>query len=276
MNEVSGAVVSRPSPDEVFRSLPPLGSAEYLRLLATASTEELPPEALARAYRRLALEDDTEASRATLARLLGEKNGRPEYLCPLLALAARRVPPHQRWQETLDLYHDAVALIIEVLPTARGRFAERAWGAFCRQRLADAWRKRQGRRGERTEPARAASGNDGDPLDRIATAPPWHAAAGPDKLAWLEGFVRRTLARIPDPFIRGVAEDQWLSGTPSPISGTRGAANGRTPLTERFGKSRFQVHRALHGARGRLLAALETQNEMEIDVEAFRRKWSVR
>lgn len=261
--------------DEIFGFLPVLGSAEYLQHLRTAPTRDLPPEVLARAYRELAAQGDEDACRATLSRLLGEKNGRPEYLRPLLMLATRYVPPHQHYQEALDLYQDAVARILVVLPTEQGRFAERAWTSFCRQRLIDAWRQRQGRRGERLEPARveaAPPDSEGstDPLERhIEEPPPWHAAVEPDKVAWLEGFLQRTLAKIPDPFIRGVAEDQWLSDRPSPISG---GSNGQKPLTERFGRSRFQVHRALRCARARLLADLETQNELELDLGAFRDK----
>lgn len=268
---MADVAVAKASTDEIFEALPPLGSDEYLHLLRTATTEELPPEVLARAYRELAADGDDEACRETLARLLGEKNGRPEYLGPLLLLAGRRVPPHQHWQEALDLFQDAVALIIEVLPAPQGRFAERAWAAFCRQRLIDAWRRRQGRRGERKEPARAeplpeASGDAPDPFDRQLEPPPWHASVEPDKQAWLEDFVGRTLGRIADPFIRAVAEDQWLADEPSPISGS---ANGKKPLTVQWGKSRFQVHRALGWARAFLFAALEEQKEMEIDLDAL-------
>lgn len=270
-------VASPPSLDEIFASLPPLGSAAYLEHLRTATTEELPPEVLARAYRELA-DDGDEAARATLARLLGEKNGRPEYLGTVLWHATRTVPRHQHWQDALDLYQDAVALIIELLPTARGRYAERAWRSFCYQRLIDAWRRRQGRRGERAEQrVEAWTGDDGevaDPLDQTAEPPPWHAVVGPDKLPWLEGFVRRVVAGIAEPFVRAVAEDQWLSGDPSPISGVRTSAGGREPLTRRYGKSRFQVHRALNAARARLFAALAAQNEMDVDLDLFRTKWS--
>lgn len=273
MDKATADVASPPSFDEIFSSLPPLGSAEYLERLRTASTEELPAEVLARAYRLLA-GDGEEAAAATLTRLLGEKNGRPEYLGTLLWHASRMVPPHQHWQEAVDLYQDAVVLLIEVLPSERGRFAERAWRSFCYQRLIDAWRRRQGRRGERTETQRveAPADDDGDgldPLDRSTDLPPWHGTVGPDKAAWLEDFMRRTLNEIADPFIRAVAEDQWLSGDPSPISG-RGKADHK-PLTARFGRSRFQIHRALNAARARLFAALETQNEMEVDLAAFRK-----
>lgn len=253
--------------ERIFASLPCLGSAEYLRFLRSATTAELPPEVLVRAYRRLVAEADPEPARATLERLLGEKNGGPEYLRPLLFLATRRVPPHQNWQEALDLYQDTVALILEVLPTGQGRFAERAWTSFCRQRLTDAWRRRQGRRGERLEPERyEPTGEAPDPFDRHVERPPWHAMVEPDRLPWLEDFLDRTVERIRDPFVRGVARDQWLSDTPSPISGR---SNGRQPLTERFEKSRFQVYRALDSARASILAALEVQSEIELDVDRF-------
>ncbi len=272
MNQASGGETSAQPFDEVFVSLPPFDSAEYLDYLRTAATNELPPEVLARAYRLLAGNGNPQASRATLARLLGDKRGRPEYLQPLLYLARQSVPPHQHWQDAQDLYHDALTFIIEALPKPQGRFAERAWTSFCYQRLRDAWRKRQGRRGERLEPARAEP-RVGDVLDLLdrAVPPPWHGTLRPERLEWLEGFIGRTLKKIPDPFIRGVAEDQWVSGVPSPISG-KGGTNGRKPLTERFGKSRFQVHRALGAARARLLAALETQTETEIDLDWFRGK----
>lgn len=272
MGKVVDAVLSKPPLDEIFGSLPPLGSAEYLHHVQTASTRDLPPEVLARAYRALATSGETEASRATLSRLLGEKNGQPEYLRSMLVLATHRVPPNQHYQEALDLYQDALALILEVLPSEQGGFAEKAWASFCRQRLTDAWRRRQGRRGERIDPKRAepttnSEGDEGsDPLDQHLEAP-WHVALEPDKLAWLEEFLRRTLAKIPDSFIRGVAEDQWIRDPPSPISGQLA---GREPLTERFGASRFQIYRALSWARARLLADLETQDEMEIDLDAFR------
>jgi hypothetical protein len=278
MSKTHPDVASPPSFDEVFAALPPVGSPEYLERLRTASTQELPPEVLARAYRQLAGEDD-EAARATLARLLGEKKGRPEYLGTVLWHATRRVPRHQHWQEALDLFQDAVALVIEVLPTERGRYAERAWRSFCYQRLIDAWRRRQGRRGERAESRRVEPAADEDaealdPLDLAEDLPPWHAAVRPDKLPWLEELVGRVVAGVADPFVRAVAEDQWLSGDPSPISGARTSAGGRKPLTRRYGKSRFQVYRALNAARARLFAALATQNEVEVDLEALRTKWS--
>lgn len=272
MGKVVDAVLSKPPLDEIFDSLPPLGSVEYLRRVQTAPTQDLPPEVLARAYRVLTASGEIEASRTTLSRLLGEKNGRPEYLRSMLVLATHRVPPNQHYQEALDLYQDALTLILEVLPTEQGRFAEKAWASFCRQRLTDAWRRRQGRRGERIEPQRTeptvtAAGDEGlDPLDQHLEAP-WHVALEPDKMAWLEEFLRRTLAKIPDPFIRGVAEDQWIHDPPSPISGRLA---GRQPLTECFGVSRFQIYRALSWARARLLADLETQDEMEIDLDTFR------
>ena len=118
-----------------------------------------------------------------------------------------------------------------------------------------------------SEPSQDEEGHEElDYLDVAVAQAPWHVSLAPDKQAWLEGFVVRTLKGISDPFVRDVAWDQWLAEEPSPISG---AANGKKPLTERWGKSRFQVHRALRWARAFLFAALEAQDEMEIELEAF-------
>lgn len=261
--------------DKVFETLPPLGSPQYAALLETASAAELPAQVLARAYRQLCAAGSEDSARATLARLVGN-GGRYGYLAAVRRLAFVEVARGQYWYDSDDLIHAAIVEIVKTLPTPRGELAERAWVLFTQQRFQDGWRALNGRRGERVRGKRveptvdAKTGEVFDPVEETdGAAAPWHVGAEESKLPWLTGFIRETAAKIADPTVQRVAEDQF-GDDPSPIS-VGASAGGKPPLTEQMGMSRFQVSRALRSAKARLAAALLAQREHEIDAEWLRR-----
>jgi DNA-directed RNA polymerase specialized sigma24 family protein len=261
--------------NKVFEALPPLDSPQYIALLDTASAAELPAQVLARAYRQLCAAGSEEAARLTLKRLVGS-GGKFGYLAAVRRLAFIEVVRGQYWYDSDDLVQAAIVEIVKTLPTTRGELAERAWVLFTQQRFQDGWRALNGRRGERIKDKRVEptideeSGEVFDPVEETdGTAAPWHVKAEASNLPWLTEFIRETVAKIADPTIRRVAEDQF-GDDPSPISAGV-SAGGKPPLTEQMNMSRFQVSRALSKAKARLAAALLAQREHEIDVEWLRR-----
>ena len=262
--------------DRIFRSLPPLDSPEYLSLLNTASAAELPAGVLVRVYRSLG--GRGRAAEATLRRLLTQSEHN-QYLLPLVQMAERRLSARD-WFGLDDLVTDAVTRIGLALAGPQGKGADTAWVSFLKQRLEDAYRALNGRRGERRDPERAKPHTD--PRTGVTTDPmeggavqhaPWHGRVEPDKLVWLEKFMRRTMARVPDQKIREVGLDQ-ISAEPSAISGP--GSPGKPSLATRYGVTRFRIMRWRDLALGRLLAALETQNECELDVGWLREAFAAR
>lgn len=256
---------------EIFEKLPRLDSPEYLNHLETAESHELPAQVLVRAYRQLALAGKDDLAKATLARLLGQED-RYGYLRPIRQFAKDLLVRGYYWFDEEDLLYASVLEIITVLSTARGVMAETAWVTFCRQRLVDAWRQLAGRRGERiradrVEPVMVRDSEEiQDPLDQIDESQRlWPIPLRESKLPWLESFIQETIAKIEDPAIRAVAQDQF-SDDPSPISaGT--SASGKPPLTEQLLISRFSIKRARDNARARLAAALFASNDHDLDIE---------
>lgn len=260
--------------DRIFQALPPLVSPEYLRHLRTASAVELPAPVLVRAFRQLLAttgEADgslSRASSATLQRLLATEHEH-RYFRPLRNKARRLVGGGQEF-EVEDLIFQAKQDIAMALVGPRGKGAEQYWASFQVQRLVDTWREQYGRRGERIEPKRAdpqidqetgmeidvGSNVTGEGID-------WHGNVAPDKEEWFRNFVRRTLARISDDRIREVAQDQW-GDKPSRISSTD--PNDASTLCRRYDVSRFVIGRWLNIAAALLYAALESQDEMDLDI----------
>lgn len=256
--------------ERIFQSLPPLGSQEYLDLLKTASATELPAEVLVRAFQTLGCTG--RAAEATLGRLLTQ-NARFGYLTPLRRLAERRVTAHD-WFDAGDLFDEAISVIWKALAGPQGRNAHRAWMSFLQQRLEDAYRNLNGRRGERQDPARAEprldpdTGLELDPLEsEAALDAPWQGHVGPDVEEWFESFARRSMARISHAQTREIGHDQ-LSANPSALSGP--GSPGKPSLATKYGVDRFQIMRWRDAALARLLADLEQQDEWEIDVTWLR------
>lgn len=250
--------------ERIFQHLPRLGSAEYLELLKVAPADALPASVLARVYRQLGCTG--AAAERTVERLLLTDRA---YYFRSAKRYIRRCTAKGGWITAEDLELEAVAVIVLTLPTERGAVAERAWVTFLHQAMVDAFRNLAGRRGERREPPRPTSGTDADeepddPTERLdALTAPWHGRVAADNLEWLESFVRRTMACVREERIREIGLDQFC-GDPSPISGA--GKPGRTPLTERYAASRYQIMRWRNAALVRLLEALRRQNERDIDV----------
>lgn len=246
--------------DELFNALPPLGSREYLEHVRHAPASELPAQVLVRAYRQLP--PGSPEANCTLMRLVGNYD-RDGYLAPLWQAAKHRLSDRD-WFGAEDLFAQAIEEIVITLGGARGKGADTAWVSFLRQRLEDAYRTLVGRRGERqdvekTEPTQNEDGEcidalDGVPSDAAATLD-WHGRVDGNDAEWLEGFIARELAKIPDETIRRVAHDCF--GTEK---------HSMKQLETRYGVDRFQIRRWREIARTRIYAALQRQNERDIDI----------
>jgi hypothetical protein len=266
-------MVSQPSssesPDErnerIFQSLPSLSSPEYRELLKTASANDLPAPVLVRAFRQLRTGRNADL---TLERLL-TTDSKYGYLRPLRRMARRRVSKND-WFSPDDLVDQSISFIAIALTGPQGENAHKYWVNFLKQRLEDAYRSLVGRRGERQDPPRIehvvdpGSDDTREPWDRDDALPsPFHGRVAPDKLRWLESFIKRVLAKINDDRIREVALDQF-SADPSPVSGK--ARHGKTPLTIRYSVDRGLIYRWLRIARLKLAAELRAQDECDIDL----------
>ena len=245
--------------DEIFKALPKLGSKEFIAHIKTTPASQLPAQVLVRAYRQLP--PGSPEANATLARLLGnyEKEG---YLRPLWQAARLRIS-NRDWFGIDDLVADAIEEIAVSLGGPRGKGADIAWVAFLNQRLEDAYRAKVGRRGERQEPEKAEfryveDGEHTDLFDTIGSDAvayaPWHGKVEGNDLVWLEEFVARVLAQLPDT-IRQVAQARF---SPEPVP--------MEALCDRFGVDRFQIRRWVEIARTTLYAALKAQKERDIDI----------
>jgi hypothetical protein len=252
--------------ERIYRSLPPLGSPTYLSLLKSATSAELPASVLVRAYRRL---HPSPAADATLERLVGH-NDRYGYITALYTAARRRTERLDGYSPE-DLVYDAIGEIVLTLAGPKGESAERLWVRYLFQCMEEAYRRLVGRFGDgppkRAEEASDERGNGYDPYRSIdaagGVAIPWQGRVTANNLEWLESFIERTTATIPDERIRAVALDLF-SHNPLPVSSDD--PNDSNTLTGRFGVKRFTIYRWQRHARGILRAALERQNEREIDM----------
>ncbi len=270
MNKRKGTIVLNVSYgstrcENAFAAFPRLGSSEYLEYVRTAETAILPPEALARAYRQLPPED--EASAATLKRLFRRQpSGRWDYLGPLVAYARKR----SNANDYEDLLQDALTKILQILPTARGEFAERAWNSFCRRELSEAWRARFGRRGERLPQEDSIDGENhhenGDFLPRGLTSRLSTLRFKPNQVAIIEEIALGVVAELPSEFFRTVASAAWFQDERPKHSGRKESLVGKVPLTTLFpDKSRYQIMRAEAYADAQLAAALLAAPNLELD-----------
>jgi DNA-directed RNA polymerase specialized sigma24 family protein len=250
--------------EKVFAALPPLGSKEYIQHIQTAETETLPPEVLARALRQLP--PGCEASRETFARLFRRRSdGGWDYLGAMVAYARRRSSPN----DYEDRVQDALKRILEILPTARGEFAERAWHTFCVHELIEAWRERFGKRGERLPreiPMQDEDNEDGDSLPRGLQARFPHVRFKLSQVEIIEETALKVVSELPDEFARAVASRVWFQNERPKHSGRTESSVTVAPLTALFpGKSRFQIMRAERYADAQLAAALLEEPMLELD-----------
>ncbi len=268
-----GAMVSQPSSPEspkernerIFQSLPSLSSVAYSDLLSSASANDLPAPVLVRAFRQIRSGRNADL---TLERLL-TSDSVYGYLRPLRKMARRRVSKDD-WFDADYLVDETLSFIAMALVGPQGENADKYWISFLKQRMEDAYRSLVGRRGERQDPPRVTSVANPDtdetrePWDRDDALPsPFHGSVAPDKIEWLESFIRRVLAKIKDDLIREVARDQF-SADPSPVSGK--VRDGKISLTARYNVDRGVIYRCLRIARLKLLTELRAQRECDIDL----------
>ena len=256
--------------ERAFGALPPLGSNEYVGHIRNVDTAVMPPEVLARAFRQLP--SGCDASKATLERLFRRMpNGCWDYLGPLVAYARRRSSPN----DYEDLLQDAVKRILEILATARGEFAERAWHSFCRRELSEAWRQRWGRHGGRLLREDSIDGEynheNGDFLPAGLRSRFSRIDFKPNQVISIEEIAHRVASDLPDEFVRAVASAIWFQSERPKQSGVTGPLVGDVPLTTLFpGKSRVQIMRAQRSADGQLAAALLAEPNLDLE-----RDWHV-
>ena len=267
-NHERASTGDKPTIDEVFQSLPPLGSDDYINHISKADTLELPPEVLARALRQLP--PTSAAHDATLARLFRRTDKTWEYFRPLVKKARRMAAGAHDYEDVLQ---DAFRRILETLPTKRGESSETNWHTFCRQEAIDAWRQRFGRRGERLpkedavgagEPLTGEAQSDESPEEvfEVDTLPPWHVKSSPEDQERIEQTARMIIEKMPDGFVRDVANQAWFENERPKISGL--PKPDAVPLTEVFrDKSRHQIQRALRQADSQLAAALLADEEID-------------
>ena len=134
--------------------------------------------------------------------------------------------------------------------------------------MEDAYRALVGRGGSRLgshAAAQAISESDADEgaSTDAAAAVAWRARVEPSLLEWLEPFIERTMGEIEDGDIRAIGLDLF-SLNPTPVS----SSDPKDPntLTGRFGVSRSTIYRWQDAARWTLYAALDGQDEREIDL----------
>jgi DNA-directed RNA polymerase specialized sigma24 family protein len=251
--------------EKAFVALPPLGSNEYVDHIRRADTAAMPPEVLARAFRQLP--PGCDAAKATLERLFFRRqNGRWDYLGPLVAFARRKSKPN----DYEDALQDAFRRILEILPTARGEFAERAWHSFCCRELSEAWRQRWGRHGGRLLREDSIDGEynheNGDFLPAGLRSRFSHIDFKPNQVTSIEKIAQRVASELPNEFVRAVALAIWFQDERPKQSGVADSLVGDVPLTTLFpGKSRFQIMRAQRSADGQLAAALLAEPNLDLE-----------
>jgi hypothetical protein len=272
MTDVSATRESHEQMDALFRALPARHSREYLEHLRDAPTEALPPRVLARAYRESSAKGWEDARERTFERLVRERDGRFDHLGPAIKRIREMVPPYRTWKDREEVLQETIVEIYCVLPTPRGEFAERAWYRFARQCAVEAWRRMEGRRGERIEPPRMepeyVNGKWTDPVQEALRG--LSSADEPDIDA--HAFLSEVIHEIADPLIREVAEDLWLSGDPSPISGSKTSSGGKPSLHVQLGGSRDRLVRAADAALARILVELEHRGIPRERLDEYRKK----
>lgn len=276
--------------DALFKQLPPLKSHEYIRLLEGPDAAKIPPEVLARCYRQLCKANHREGMEATFWALTRSGN-----LRKLRNFINRMIPPDQHKFDSEDLEQKTWAKIWKTLPTKRGDYAETNWLVFVKQRIIEAFNEEFGKKGSKLKckigkekvPIKQVgstgtrNSRQGDnatetydlleafSLDQTSDAAPWHAGLKKNEIELIEKIIEETIKKIPDDFLRDLAEDQF-GGDPSPISGDR-SKTGKMPLTEKTGFSKDYISRRIQDIRARLAAALETNEYLQFDEEIIRK-----
>ncbi|HEV2149798.1 MAG TPA: hypothetical protein VGR37_20530 [Longimicrobiaceae bacterium] len=254
--------------DALFQALMRLDTPALVHHVRTARRDDLPAPVLARAYRELLAQGRNEAAEAAIERLFGGELGdppsgvgKPEYMGWLLRTAAKH---STNWQEALDLYQAALGKIARALVRTQGANAHTAWKAFCYQRLIDAKRERDGRRGERVEPPHVSleSEDSINPVER-ALGFSFQGSVAPDREEEMMGFLQACMERVEDPLVREVGLAQFFNGPPVPISGRDPYGLGLKPLTERLGLTLDQVNRLKRKARDVLRDGWNEWNEKD-------------
>jgi hypothetical protein len=260
--------------EEIYKGLPPLDSPEYLRLLNTAKPEELPAEVLVRAYRQLCqAEPHGVAASATIETLL-VRHG-TYYFSRVRSLAWTDVVGRKPWVDAEDMVGDVMAKVCELLPGKMGRHAETNWVVFTLNRYRDARRTYYGREGAKGRAEQGESAEDGISLQSDdLTAARYKEGAGPrrdgfDQTARIEAVIANAVAKIREPFLKKVAEDQF-GPNPSPIS-SRNESDAQQTLSGRLEVSRHKVERALKVARALVREALLSDPTLDLDEEWIRR-----
>lgn len=244
--------------EEIFQKLPPLDSEEYLKYLKAAPAEELPAPVLVRAYRQL---PPGPAADATLARLVGN-NRNYGYLRPLWAAARRKIKRDDAYSYD-DLVFNTIGEVVLTLGGPHGEGAAENWVNYLLQRMEDAYRRmttRSKRRGRRADPVVDEETGEERELFEAIEVPrgPYQGNVRGSDLEWLEGFIRRTFAKIPDERRREVAFDLF-SAHRTPVSSEN--PNDPNTLVGRYKVRRQTIYGWQRAARALLWAALESQNE---------------
>jgi hypothetical protein len=246
------------SDERIYQSLPRLSSPAYLSLLKTAPAAELPAQVLARAYRELA---PSRAADVTLERLVAY-NERYGYL-DTVYLAARKRRSRLPSFDVDDLVHDTICEIVATLGGPRGENAVRVWTRYLQDCFFYAYRKLVGRRETRVEGRVDQTLEEIDMSYEQIDAIPWQGCVEPSLLEWLENYILRAVAQIRDTPVREIALDLF-GHSPTPVSSND--PNEHNTLVVRFNVTRQTIYTWRAQARVFIRAALERQNEHDIDL----------
>jgi hypothetical protein len=265
-----------PNPDRLtlheaqFAALMRMEEGALIQHVRTAPKEDLPAAVLARAYRELWLEERFIPAEEVATRLFAGRvedleagEGDPEYM-RWLYIAAVKFTQKSPSREAPDLYQSALRQIVRALRGSQGAEAHTAWKSFCFDRFWDAWRERTRKDPpllglEVEDPITGDSVNLGDK----ALEYPWQGSTTPDREEELTAFLQgRLQAEGKDSRIVEIGLDQFF-GDPSPIDVVDPERPRRTPLTERFGLTRFQIYRLRKKAQVVLQSAAEEWTERD-------------
>jgi hypothetical protein len=251
--------------DEVFRALIDLDRAELIARIRNTPRDDLPAEVLARLYHVLWNGDRRDEADAAATRLFGgpvEEEprgvGNPEYMRWLLVAASKRLPAGSRWRDAEDLYQSTLRQTVNALRGSQGAQAHTAWKSFCYDRMIDAQRERSRKDFSYVgmEAKDPATGQVID-LERRPLGLPWQGSVDPDREEHLTAHVRQRIEAVEDSVVREIALDQFFGDPRSPISGKNTSGLDRPPLTERYGKTRYQIMRIVKKGEAILRRAVD-------------------
>jgi transposase-like protein len=248
--------------DRIYRSLPPLRSPEYLRLLKSASATELPAAVLVRAYREL---HPSAEGDATLERLLGYDH-KYRYLAVVTTAAHRRRRRLDGYTPE-DLVQDTIGEINKTLAGPRGKEADRCWVSYLHHCMEDANRKLVGRRRRRLGRIVEMTSDDrrtgGDPIANAETdSIPWHGRVAPTELERLEPLVENALGQIADERVRAVGLAMLHGRTGG---GAGDDSNDTETLARKYGVSPSTICQWRRRARAVANAAIRRQKDWAMD-----------